>query len=190
MVSYLATATIAASLLAATPEAPQWESDYGKALAATRADDRPLLVVLDYAQSPAQASEEANVQQVSRTSHTEAVPEAELLSPYRLCKVDVSTDYGKRVAQAFGASSFPYTAIIDKTGSVIIYSNNGTLDAESWKATLTTYKSGDRTESLVMTSHANTSNVVFRKSFQSQAEPYCESCQRGYCPTCQQQQGY
>lgn len=178
MVSYLATATIAASLLAAASETPQWESDYGKALAATRADDRPLLVVLDYPAKVAAEETAASIQQVSLANKEAAEPDAELLKPYRLCHIDVSSDYGKRVAEAFHASSFPYTAIIDKTGSVIIYAKSGTLSEKEWSTTLTSYKTGDRTETMVMTSRANTSNVIFSKPSQVPASSYCPSCQR------------
>ena len=51
MVSYLATAMLAISVLAGTPQPVEWQADYGKALAATRAGDQPLLVVLDEPQA-------------------------------------------------------------------------------------------------------------------------------------------
>ena len=47
MINFVATATLAISLMAAAPKAPQWEQSYGKALEATRAGQDPLLVVLD-----------------------------------------------------------------------------------------------------------------------------------------------
>ena len=47
MVNFLATATLAISMMAAAPKTPQWEQSYGKALEATRSGQDPLLVVLD-----------------------------------------------------------------------------------------------------------------------------------------------
>ena len=194
MVSYLATATVVVSLLAALPEAatptvaPEWESDYGKALQATRADDRPLLVVLDYpsdaASSDAQA---ANTHQVAYRGQEDAEPAADQLKPYHLCRIDVSTEYGKKVAEVFGVTSFPYTAIIDKSGSVIIYAKNGTLTADQWQNTLLTHKAGERPEALVMSRQERTSTVRFQKSYEQPMidSSYCPSCQRGYCASCQ-----
>ena len=52
MMGYLASATLVASLLGAMPEMPQWESDYGRALEATREAGRPLLIVIDAPNEP------------------------------------------------------------------------------------------------------------------------------------------
>ena len=117
MVSYLATATLAVSLLTSTPQPLQWQADYGKALAATRSGDQPLLVVLD---KPGTTDKQLDPTLLSQG--TIEGQDFELLRPYHLCHVDASTDYGQEVAKAFKADSFPYTAIIDKTGSVVIYS--------------------------------------------------------------------
>ena len=56
MVHYLAVATLAASTFAVSPAKVTWQADYGKALAATRSDQRPLLVVLDNPSAPATTS--------------------------------------------------------------------------------------------------------------------------------------
>lgn len=177
MVSYLATAIVAASLAAAMPQAPQWESDYGKALRATRAtDDHPLLVVLE---SPSQS--DASVQQVSYTSATVSPEEAELLAPYQLCRVDASTEYGKKVAKAFGVTSFPYTAIIDRTGTVIIYAKSGKLPADEWAETLKTYKSGERTAATLASNSATSRTVYFRSPQESyRVQSSCPTCQRRF----------
>lgn len=180
MLSTLVSATIAASLMAAVPaaapqSAPQWEADYGKALQATRADDQPLLIVLEQP-----ATTENSVQQVAHTAEAISAEESQLLASYQLCKVDVSTEYGKKVAQSFGATSFPHTAIIDRTGSVIIYSKTGSHDNAAWSNMLTTYKSGERTDAvLASTSSSATTTVVFRRPYEeTTTKPYCSSCQR------------
>ena len=53
--------------------------------------------------------------------------QGELLGNYQLCHVDTSTEYGKKVAEAFRAKEFPFTAIIDKTGSIVLTKKEGQL---------------------------------------------------------------
>ena len=55
MVHVLSVAALVLSTIAATDKQVEWQADYGKALAATRADDRPLLVVLDVPNDPKSA---------------------------------------------------------------------------------------------------------------------------------------
>ncbi len=98
MVHFLAVATIAASTFAVTPAKVNWQADYGKALAATKNDQRPLLVVLDNPADPA-ATFDAKLLAAEGE-------QADLLKSYRLCRVDVSTEYGQKVAEAFGAKQF------------------------------------------------------------------------------------
>src|SRR6185295_15487382 len=109
MVHYLAATLLAVTTFASTPTKVEWQADYGKALEATRSDQRPLLVVLDIPSNP-QAS------LADGLLSTEG-DQAKLLASYELCHVDVSTEYGKRVAQAFKATQFPHTTIIDRTGA-------------------------------------------------------------------------
>ena len=134
MVHYLAVVTIAASTMAVSPAATQWQADYGKALAATRSDQRPLLVVLD---NPADAK--AAVQEDLLKSDGE---QAELLKSYELCRVDVSTEYGKKVAEAFHATEFPHTAIIDKNGATVLFKKAGQISGDELKTTLTKFEKG------------------------------------------------
>ncbi|MCH2594544.1 MAG: hypothetical protein MKZ95_01830 [Pirellulales bacterium] len=47
MINLVATASMLLSAIATDSNPVRWEADYGKALAATRSNDRPLLVVLD-----------------------------------------------------------------------------------------------------------------------------------------------
>lgn len=156
MINFLASATVAISLLASAPQAPQWETSYGKALEATRAGQDPLLVVLDKPGSEAQL-EPALLSVDEATSDT-----SKLLSPYRLCHVDVTTEYGQKVAKAFHAKQFPHVAIIDKTGSVVIFKKSGQIQQDEWKQILANHKSGER------------AHVVLKPVDQ----PYCPNCQR------------
>ncbi len=141
-----------------------WQADYGKALEATRNDDRPLLVVLE---KPADEQAEA-------ASETEAADdtEAELLKQYQLCRIDATTEYGQRVAKAFGAEQFPFRAIIDKTGSIILHKKAGELTDEEWDATLAKFKTGESDTAVTQT-------AFYRGGSSSISSPsYCPSCQR------------
>lgn len=71
-----------------------------------------------------------------------------LLWHYDLCRVDISSSYGKKIAQVFHATQFPQTTIIDRTGSVIIYQRVGHLTTEDWVTALISHKRGDRRQPL------------------------------------------
>jgi hypothetical protein len=139
MVSFLVTATMAISLVATAPKAPQWESNYGKALEETRSGQDPLLVVLDNPNS-----KKARIEPALLSEEKAGSDSSKLLRPYRLCHVDVTTDYGKKVAEAFHAKDFPQVNIIDKTGSVVIFKKTGQIDSSEWEKILTSNKKGER----------------------------------------------
>jgi hypothetical protein len=61
-----------------------------------------------------------------------AVNTLEKLNGYQLCRVDASTPYGKRVAEAFGAERLPFTAITDRAVSQITYRKVGQMSSEQW----------------------------------------------------------
>jgi hypothetical protein len=147
MMNFIATATLAIGVLAASPKAPQWETSYGKALEETRAGQDPLLVVLDKPNSKDARIEPALLSEEKATTDT-----SKLLKPYRLCHVDVTTEYGQKVAEVFHAKEFPHVAIIDKTGSMVIFKKTGQIDSAEWEKILTKNKAGER--------------------------PYCPNCQR------------
>jgi hypothetical protein len=156
MINVLATATMAIGLLVSAPKAPQWEASYGKALKATRAGHDPLLVVLDKPNS-----KEARIEPALLSKNTLGDEQTKLLSSYRLCHVDVSTEYGQKVAKAFNAKEFPHVAIIDKTGSMVIFKKSGKIKQAEWKEILTSHKAGERPKA---------SSLINRSS--------CPNCQR------------
>jgi len=164
MTSYLATATLAVGMLATAPKPVQWEQSYGKALEATRAGQDPLLVVLDKPNS-----EDARIEPELISEDGNSGEKIELLKPYRLCHVDVTTEYGQKVAKAFKAKDFPHVAIIDKTGSVVIYHKSGKIGSNEWAKALTKHKSGER---------AAVSRVSYKPSGSNPDKPYCPNCQR------------
>jgi hypothetical protein len=171
MLHYLAAATIAATTLAATPGKVQWQADYGKALAATRSDHRPLLVVLDNPTEP-----QAHLDDALLKAEGE---QGELLGAYQLCRVDATTEYGKKVAKAFGASQLPHTAIIDRTGSVVLYRQPGQIAANDWSATLAKYQSGVGQTATQTYYRGSVGQPVFQSMQPVATSPsYCPSCQR------------
>jgi hypothetical protein len=173
MISYMAIATVAIGLLAASPKPHTWEVSYGKALEASRADKSPLLVVLDKPNS-----EEARIEPALLGDGQPAGRQAELLRPYRLCHVDVTTEYGQKVAKAFNAKNFPHVAIIDKTGSSVIFSKAGKIEAAEWEKALTLHRNGERIVRSV-------SHVTYKPA----ASPVIYGSPSGgsYCPSCQRQ---
>ena len=165
MINFLVTATMAIGLMAAAPKAPQWEQSYGKALQATRAGQDPLLIVLDKPDS-----KDARIEPELLSEENVSGDNSKLLSPYRLCHVDVTTDYGQKVAKAFHAKDFPQVAIIDKTGSVVIFRKTGQIKQDEWTQILTQNKSGERSSPV--------SHVTLKPTGDSTTKPYCPNCQR------------
>jgi hypothetical protein len=176
MVSYLATAALAISVLASAPGPVEWQADYGKALAETRSDGQPLLVVLDKPQS-----DDARIEPTLLGEGAAEGQKAEHLNEYNLCHVDVTTDYGQKVAKAFKAESFPHTAIIDKAGSVIIFAKSGKIDGSEWNTVLAKHKDGVRPAARRVSykiSDGSTSGTTQSATPVYRNPNYCPSCQR------------
>lgn len=125
---------LVSAALGAAPSDAQWNNDYGQALEAARASNKPLLVVLHNPSEPKQA-----VQQVAFSDDSE---QAALLKNYELCQVDVGTPAGEAVAQAFGAKSYPYTVITNKTAKKVIFRKAGAFSDGQWSTTLADYRQG------------------------------------------------
>jgi hypothetical protein len=167
MVHYFAAVMFAATF-SATSATPDWQSDYGQALAATRSDQRPLLVVLDIPSNPQAALDGSLLATEGELG--------QLLANYELCHVDVSTEYGKRVAEAFKATSFPHTSIIDRTGSVVIFKKPGAIDATEWSTTLAKFQAGDKP--VAQTSYYRGNSIMPTSYPVMTNSSYCPSCQR------------
>ncbi|HEX6961983.1 MAG TPA: hypothetical protein VF175_08965 [Lacipirellula sp.] len=168
MLHYLAAATIAASTFAVTPSKATWQADYGKALAATRSDQRPLLVVLD---NPADPKAAFDAKLLAADGE-----QGQALKSYRVCRVDVSTEYGQKVAEAFGATQFPHTAIIDRTGSTVLFKQPGQMDGQQWQATLVKYQKGVAPQPQTVYFRGGT--VLGAQTAQPMPISNCPSCQR------------
>ncbi len=124
------------SLLGASAAHAEWHQDYHEAKAAAIEAGQRLLVVLE---QPGDAQH--SVQQVSTTA---SPAETELLKPYVTCRVDVTTEKGKKLATAFGATEFPFTAIIDRNGRFVVYSNTGHYTDAEWASMLAENKEAKR----------------------------------------------
>jgi hypothetical protein len=168
MVHYLAVATIAASTFAVTPTTVQWQGDYGKALATTRSDQRPLLVVLDAPSDPATA--------VQADVLAAEGPNADLLKSYELCRVDVTTEYGKKVAAAFGATQFPHTSIIDKNGATVLFKKPGQISGDELKTALAKFEKGEQPTAHNVGYRGNT--ILGSQATGASYPAGCTACQR------------
>ena len=171
MVSNLAIAIVSVGLLTGSPQSPEWEASYGKALKATRSENSPLLVVLDKPNT-----DEARLEPELLAEDAVSGDDTKLLRPYRLCHVDVTTKYGRKVASAFRAKRFPHVAIIDKTGSTVIFRKSGKIEAKEWEQILDRHKSGDRT--LAKAVSRVTHKLSDTLSDKPVSRPYCPNCQR------------
>lgn len=166
----------ALGLTAAQAPSPQWQSDYATALEQTRSDDRPLLMVID---QPGQ--QDASLSQEVLNSNADGA-----LADYDLCHVDASTEYGAKVAKAFGTTSYPYIAFIDKSGKKILHSESGKLDTAKWNELVGKYRAGNLparvsvSKPVVTTSPVSTTvrNYDSYQQYMPQAKPYCAKCQR------------
>jgi hypothetical protein len=156
-------------LLSGSSDAPVWEASYGKALEATRDEKSPLLVVLDKPNS-----DDARLEPELLGEEEVGQSDAKLLRPYRLCHVDVTTKYGRRVARAFRAKRFPHVAIIDRTGEKVIFRKSGQIEPKEWEQILVDHKSGKVPAKAV----SRTSYKPSESNSDSPGRPYCPSCQR------------
>jgi hypothetical protein len=114
----------------------KWHENYGVAFRSTKDAKRPLLVVLD-----THARRLAHIEPVSESRR---VDDRALFEKYTLCHIDVTTPYGRKVAEAFGAKTFPTTVIIDKSAAVKLVSKVGKLNDQELRSMLVKYQGGER----------------------------------------------
>lgn len=138
----------------------EWTTHYAQAKKSAAEHHRPLLVVLEDPNDPESKFDEA--QMVNDESNRE------LAGKFELCRVDVTTEYGKRVAKAFGANELPYTAITDKSAKFITFRKAGKMNAEQWASTMSETKDGATTVTPVENTTIDWSLIP--------AQPYCPNC--------------
>jgi len=112
------------------PPTTAWRNDYRIAVQAARLAQRPLLIVIE---NPNETDQRLDgIDDEARF--------ADLLSSYELCRVDVTTEYGKKVAQSYGATQFPYTAITDNSCRSVVFRGAGKFSPDIWERTLNRYR--------------------------------------------------
>ena len=166
----------------AVPTAPAdsaraWHGNYSQAVAETKQESQPLLVVFD---KPGDENAELDPSLLSAESG--AIP----LDSYALCHIDATTEYGKQVAEGFKVTEFPHVAIIDKSGSVVLRRVSGDISQSEWKQVLKEHKNGDRSSAVThtvakplkaSTTPSFTPTMSSPISTPSYSKPYCPSCQ-------------
>lgn len=111
-------------VLVASSYGSDWTEDYSEALSNARCEGRPMLVVLE--------NQEKAVQRAGSIFHVER----ELLTQFEICRVDVASEYGKKVAEQFSPSELPYTVITDSDCKQIVFRGVGERSINQWKETL------------------------------------------------------
>ena len=105
-----------------------WNTNYGTAKRIAQATKRPLLVVIENSKSKASQIDEKSL---------DGTPREKLLrQDFELVRVDANTDYGRRVAKAFGVQSFPYTAVTDGGSKRIVFRKSGPMSKSDWTLAL------------------------------------------------------
>lgn len=129
-------ATLLGLEVAPSAAGQEWHSDYGTALAAAKEQHKPLLVVLEKSDD-----EPSRIHQVGLARQTER---EQLLQKYVLCRLDVRSEHGEKMATAFKALRVPHTVVIDKTGRWQIFKKTGRLSDDEWAVTLAKHQRGER----------------------------------------------
>ncbi len=112
-----------------TPPSTTWLDDYGTALQVARLARRPLLVVLENPHEPSERL--GGIASDDELAH--------LLSNFELCRVDVTTNYGRKVAESFRVSTLPYIAITDERCKSVVFRGAGKFGSQIWEKTLSQY---------------------------------------------------
>lgn len=105
-----------------------WKKHYDVAKRNAQANQRPLVVVLENPTSTNEKIDESKLCGLNRETISK--------NKFELVRVDVNTDYGKRVAAAFGATKFPYTAVTDERSIHIVYRKAGQMSDRDWRVAL------------------------------------------------------
>ena len=122
-------AVVATGFVANSPDAGlRWNEHYGRAKAAAEASKRPMVVVLE---NPSNVNESIDEEQLSEQDRARL-----RAKNFELCRVNVGTAYGKRVAEAFGAKTFPYTAVTDAQSKSIVFRKAGKMSELDWSTAL------------------------------------------------------
>jgi len=106
----------------------KWVQDYGQAKREAQTAHRPMLIVIE---NSAEQSGRLDDKDLARSEETQ-----ETLKRFALCRVDVATEYGKKVAEAFGAEKYPYAAVSDAESKRIVFRGAGRMTDAQWRQAL------------------------------------------------------
>jgi len=121
----------AASSLSAGESA--WMENYEQSLKFASGVSRPLLVVFDRSGTQLHPVSFVHDNEVESSK-------MELLEKYVVCRIDVDTEYGDRIAGAFEVSEFPHALIIDSKDKRILHQKKGKLSDREWTTMLTKFQ--------------------------------------------------
>ena len=112
-------------LMGAPDAGTHWQSDYHRALQQAQRSRRPLLVRIEDLSLNRQESSQ------SVFTSTETIP-----ADFVLCRIDFSKPYGKEIAHRLGATSSPFTAIVNRSLTRVVYRRSGEIDPLEFEAVL------------------------------------------------------
>ena len=156
---------LASALARSESTAITWKTHYGQAKRIAQAAKRPLLVVIEDSN---QAENRINENTLDTTSREKLVHQ-----DFELVRVDASTEYGKRVAQAFGVRRFPYTAVTDRASRRIVFRKSGPMSKSDWTVALarsSTAVTGPTSQPVLQIQPVNTNLFMSNGSFQFPAQ--------------------
>lgn len=123
-------ACMATSVAMAAPggKVLNWGKNYGTSKKAAQAAKRPMLLVMENPTDKAKTLDDSKLRDQQR----------EILAKdkFELVRVNVNTEYGKRVAAAFGAKQFPYTVVTDDASKHIVFRKPGAMSERDWTLAL------------------------------------------------------
>ena len=110
--------------------------DYKQAYQAGRAQNLPVLVILN--PSSDADSQSIDLDYLKRTGHRR-----ELLGKYVVAVIDASTPQGQAVRKSFGSPALPRVSVLDRQQKWQVYRTSQELTAEDWNLVLETYQKGN-----------------------------------------------
>lgn len=104
-----------------------WNHSYSECLSAAKSQGRPLIVLLE------------DPKRSEFRGDSLFIDNWQLLANFKLCRVDATSNYGKKVAELYGATTLPYTVITDRKCQEIRFRGAGKFSGKMWRETLTTH---------------------------------------------------
>lgn len=128
------TLAMVAAMGANTPGSNQEFDSYSKAYWTANETHRPMLVILNPAQSGEQTVDLTEIKQNDSLR--------EVLDDYVVAVIDTGTEHGQKVYELFGKPELPRTVVIDERQEKQIFRTSDTLRPETLSAVLQQYRDG------------------------------------------------